>query len=101
VSRQTAWGSVLLYCAFDWWVVSTCSIEHPGFISPARPLGLFKRSTCMALYKKFCGTSTQQWLLWQVPEAIKKLNSVAWVRERTMPTERPPLVGELSANFCG
>jgi hypothetical protein len=30
-----------------------------------------------------------------------KLNSVAWVRERTRPTERPPPVGEVSANFCG
>jgi hypothetical protein len=29
-----------------------------------------------------------------------KLNSVDWVRERTIPTERPPLVGEVSANFC-
>jgi hypothetical protein len=28
-------------------------------------------------------------------------NSVAYVRERTIPTERPPLVGEVSANFCG
>jgi hypothetical protein len=25
--------------------------------------------------------------------------SVAWVRERTIPTERPRLVGEISANF--
>ena len=31
---------------------------------------------------------------------IKK-NSVALVRERTIPTERPPSVGEVSANFCG
>jgi hypothetical protein len=30
----------------------------------------------------------------------KKLNSVALVRERTIPTERPPL-GEVNANFCG
>jgi hypothetical protein len=30
-----------------------------------------------------------------------KLNSVALVRERTIPTERPPLIGEVSANFCG
>ena len=30
-----------------------------------------------------------------------KLNSVALVLERTMPTERPPPVGEVSANFCG
>jgi hypothetical protein len=28
-----------------------------------------------------------------------KLNSMAWVCEWTIPTERPPLVGELSANF--
>jgi hypothetical protein len=31
---------------------------------------------------------------------LKKLNSVAWVPERTIPTERPSLVGEVSANFC-
>ena len=30
-----------------------------------------------------------------------KLNSVALVRERTIPTERPPPVGEVSANFRG
>jgi hypothetical protein len=30
-----------------------------------------------------------------------KLNYVALVRERTIPTERPPLVGEVSANLCG
>jgi len=31
----------------------------------------------------------------------KKLNSVALVRTRTIPTEQPPPVGEVSANFCG
>ena len=31
--------------------------------------------------------------------AIK--NSVALVHKRTIPTERPPPVGEVSANFCG
>jgi hypothetical protein len=30
-----------------------------------------------------------------------KLNSVALVRERTIPTERPPLVGEDNANYFG
>ena len=30
-----------------------------------------------------------------------KLNSVALVRGRTIPTERPPPVSEGSANFCG
>jgi hypothetical protein len=31
---------------------------------------------------------------------VAKLNSVASVRERTIPTERPPLVSEVNANFC-
>jgi hypothetical protein len=31
--------------------------------------------------------------------AVPKLNSVALVRKRTIPTERPPHVGEVSANF--
>ena len=31
---------------------------------------------------------------------IHKLISVALVRERTIPTERPPPVGEVSANFA-
>jgi hypothetical protein len=30
-----------------------------------------------------------------------KTNSVAWVREGTIPTEPPPLVGGVSANFRG
>jgi hypothetical protein len=31
----------------------------------------------------------------------KKLNSVAFVRKKTIPTEPPPLVGVVSANFWG
>jgi hypothetical protein len=34
-------------------------------------------------------------------DKTKKLNSMVWVRERTIPTERPLLVGEVIANFCG
>jgi hypothetical protein len=30
----------------------------------------------------------------------KQTNSMVRVRERTIPTERPPLVGEVVANFC-
>jgi hypothetical protein len=30
---------------------------------------------------------------------MKKKNSMVWVRERTIPTERSPLVGEVIANF--
>jgi hypothetical protein len=30
-----------------------------------------------------------------------KRNSVVLVRKRTISIERPPLVGEVSSNFCG
>jgi hypothetical protein len=43
---------------------------------------------------KFSSYLTENWLK-------VKLNSVVWVRERTIPIERPPLVGEVSANFYG
>jgi hypothetical protein len=33
-------------------------------------------------------------------EALNVKNSVALVRKRTIPTEQPPLVGEVSDNFC-
>jgi hypothetical protein len=41
-------------------------------------------------------------LILKQPQTKKtKTNSVALVRERTIPTERQPLVDEVSANFCG
>jgi hypothetical protein len=38
---------------------------------------------------------------WATTTFKNKTNSRAWVRQRTIPTERPPLVGEVSANFSG
>jgi hypothetical protein len=38
--------------------------------------------------------------IWSIA-ITKKKYSVAWVLELTVPTERPPLVGEVCANFCG
>jgi hypothetical protein len=40
-------------------------------------------------------------ILYRVPEMSGTLNSVALVRERTIPTEWRPPVDEVSANFCG
>jgi hypothetical protein len=34
-------------------------------------------------------------------DSLTHTHPVDWVRERTIPTERPPLVGEVSANLCG
>jgi hypothetical protein len=41
------------------------------------------------------------WLTADSLDWLKKLNSMVGVRERTISTERPPLVGEVIANLCG
>jgi hypothetical protein len=46
------------------------------------------------LNKQLVETCSRKW--WP-----SKKSSVAWVHERTIPTERPPLVGGVSANFFG
>jgi hypothetical protein len=40
-----------------------------------------------------------KWNKWN--EIDLKKNSMIWVRKRTIPTERPPLVGEVITNLCG
>jgi hypothetical protein len=39
--------------------------------------------------------------LYGTHQLLAYANSVALVREQTIPTERPPLVGEVSADFYG
>jgi hypothetical protein len=51
-----------------------------------------KESACKPWIKHCAGTRIVTYLL---------TYSVALVRKQTIPTERPPLVGGVSANFCG
>jgi hypothetical protein len=37
----------------------------------------------------------------QTPKIEVKTNCMALVRERTIPTEKPLLIDEVSTNFCG
>jgi hypothetical protein len=50
-------------------------------------------STCLAITEQLSSSLNSQ-----QPVPIRK-NSVAWVRERNIPIERPPLFREVSANF--
>jgi hypothetical protein len=43
--------------------------------------------------------SVSQPLKCQIITILAVINSMVWVREWTIPTERPPLVGEMIANF--
>jgi hypothetical protein len=48
----------------------------------------------------YSNTSESVYYCLKFPSNIYKKNSVAWVRERTIPTVRPPLVGEVSTKFA-
>jgi hypothetical protein len=59
-------------------------------------------TTARSRLKKHITTKGDNWPVSNDKLTTKtKLNSVSLVRERTIPTERRPLVGEVSANFCG
>jgi hypothetical protein len=51
--------------------------------------------------KSSCITKKYKYAPAAATETISKLNFVALVRERTMPTDRPPLLSEVSASFRG
>jgi hypothetical protein len=69
------------------------SAGEGSHISPEmRVRGEKKKKKELAVYKKFVFSNVSLKL---------KINSVALVRKRTIPAERPLLVGEVSANFCG
>jgi hypothetical protein len=80
-------GCQLVHVHAFWSVYFTC-----GFLFCEMIFGRHQ------LIAEACGSS----VYWgTVLQAGRLTNPVALVRERTIPTERPPLVGEVSANFCG
>jgi hypothetical protein len=98
-SLGTASGSILL----EIWAVESgdnlwLRLESDGkWLQPAY---LFlPPQFCIAM--PMCWTEMLEPKKWNGVNYKTKKNSVARVRERTTPTERPPLVDEVSANFCG
>jgi hypothetical protein len=53
------------------------------------------------LKRSGCKTPRERDLWENLGVAEKKKTPWSEVRERTIPTERPPLVGEVIANLCG
>jgi hypothetical protein len=64
------------------------------------PSSAFSTTLCHSIPMFHNGTSTLAWSLSGAELSHLKLNFVALVRKRTIPTEQQPLVGEVSANFC-
>jgi hypothetical protein len=76
----------------DWRLQSSLSLFHCLYYN------FFLRR--LLLQSPSPGTLIEFIFISQLNYFIQK-NSMAWVRERTIPTEPLPLVGEVSANFCG
>jgi hypothetical protein len=110
--RHTDWLSVVmwlwlwLWLEFDWYICSvvcfrpcttqsqvSCELRMKG--RTLRQLTISVHTGRESLQPAVFKTTSKG------PYPETKLNSVAWVRERTIPTERPPLVGEVTGNFCG
>jgi hypothetical protein len=85
---------------------SAWSVKTRQVASASIMFGHDKSLSCAGLCFRSCGWvpswlkhwHVSIWVPWEMPSTKKKANSVAWVRERTIPTDRQPLVGEYSAN---
>jgi hypothetical protein len=63
---------------------------------------LCKRTTTWRPHKYVHALSQlRPFSIWLLCSSVLKLNFVALVHKRTIPTERPPLVGEVGANLWG
>jgi hypothetical protein len=111
-------------------VVVICSYELRALVHPVmnlKPVSITNmkagkdslRNVCNCLYNIFAGSLLRGYSIRDPEDAVclghtkpfhyyyyyyyyyYYLSSVASVLERTIPTERPPLVDEVSANFCG
>jgi hypothetical protein len=66
-----------------------------------RHYSAFLVSTAKKCCDRQCFMSTEEVTAKAMWELVKLKNSVAWVHEQTIPTERQPFVEEVSANFYG
>jgi hypothetical protein len=80
------------------------SVTKPGYVKDS----LFESQNKKKLLRSFSLqqnylSSTQEYGSFYNSEKVPKIKkkSMVWVSEGTIPTERPPLVGEVIANFCG
>jgi hypothetical protein len=107
--RSSAWAVLINVVALCWFCCGRFWYRHSRKVDTHRPLrsrfqflvrrqyyAEFRRKYTKINYNKQLRTlDTTPWM--DGPPAYP----VAIVRKRTIPTERPPLVGEVNANLCG
>jgi hypothetical protein len=100
------WGSV--HCKYSTYTIQHRTCRHAFFAwsvmrtrDYSYPKSLFHRY--WLLYAWACKVYIIEAIQWSTSaiRACERINSGALVHQRTTPTERPPLIGEVSANFSG
>jgi hypothetical protein len=103
-------GDDIMRCKrFAWWILKDTDTHSEYVILIAFSLQQWLTGTdlivTLRVYCLPCLSSQEIFYLtcnyMNTADSPIKINSMALVRERTIPTERPPSVGEVSANFCG
>jgi hypothetical protein len=77
-------------CCLGFWLPGTCTM-----CTVLKEHNIFQTDSVFVVWWNMVSSH----LAWNRHK--KRANSVALVRERTIPTQRPPLIGEVSANVCG
>jgi hypothetical protein len=99
------------WCVFSWTILRRCSAAcNRLYLKEAYVYDSSRISDTTAPnarlaenngLRRICNRE-ERVLIWHLLKCTEKTtNSVALVRERTILAERPPLVGEVSTNFCG
>jgi hypothetical protein len=76
---------------------NSCFPAILGIVNPTSATSWKFRPFEKLLYLTVCHICWHIWIT-SSRNILTKINSMAWVRERTIPTGRPPLLGEVSAN---
>jgi hypothetical protein len=104
VRNHRQWGRALAIVDWSWdynlfgiWTNCGCVDRSKSRFSVYRRKWQWDLARTEELTKTYKNDSRKIWM--ETIYTKTKLNSVAWVRKRTIPTKRPPLVGEVSAKF--
>jgi hypothetical protein len=94
--RLTAWATAMTRCRITPRKMQVTEGALTSFgVNPFSPITNWIIINVLPIERVSLALTPQRYL------KKTKLNSMVWVRERTVPTERPPLVGEVIVNFRG
>jgi hypothetical protein len=104
-SMSPAELTTIFYCLI--WDSLNLEGQISIFLSPKNRVGQLYPRLLGSLLIASCDSQGLRWRYFNPPphghdfSQVLLLSTMVWFREWNIPTERPPLVGEVIANFCG